>query len=273
MPTRVTPLTLLLAVLAVLAAWAVIGSIVVLAGVGGRYQLLPDEAAETPPIPDTGQVREQVAFAPALLTEASDRPLFSPDRRPGTTRLDDDQGGEPAQLIVTSIVITPQMQAALVRRADDTRTVRVGIGEEVDGSPGWRLRSLQSRQADFDGPDGPVTLELRVFDGQGGEPPTRIVQTQATTNGPRARRETTAEPTRARATSAAAASSPAQQAADGDAVEAADDGQADAADDVRRDAPPPQLTPEEQAQAIRQRIEERREQLRQRAQRSPDELE
>ena len=55
--------------------------------------------------------------------------------------------------------------------------LRVKLGESPAGFPGWRLTELAPRRAVFDGPEGRRELELRVFDGAGGQPPTVITGT------------------------------------------------------------------------------------------------
>ncbi|CAA9354125.1 MAG: hypothetical protein AVDCRST_MAG71-2939 [uncultured Lysobacter sp.] len=55
---------------------------------------------------------------------------------------------------------------------DGATSVRVRVGDALETHPGWRLGTLNARSAVFDGPEGARTLELRVFDGQGGQAPT-----------------------------------------------------------------------------------------------------
>ncbi len=53
---------------------------------------------------------------------------------------------------------------------EQNRSLRLRLnGEAVDG---WQLVALQPRQATVIGPGGNQVLELAVFNGQGGEPPT-----------------------------------------------------------------------------------------------------
>ncbi|TXK64999.1 hypothetical protein [Alkalisalibacterium limincola] len=284
MPARLTPFTLLLLTLA---GWALVSAVVALAGLGGRYGLHPDDPALVPPLPDTRQVDDQAVFDYTVLTEASERPLFSVDRRPAPVNLAEGEAvDDTADLTVTSIILTPQLQAALVRRNGSEDTQRVRVGEDVPGSPGWRLLELQPRLAVFDGPDGRVDLELRVFDGQGGEAPTRVATPNVTRAEETSRRAALQQRVReARERAAARGESDADGASPVGSVQAegtptgAERGAAEqqggeaARREQRQDAPQQEMTPEEQAEAIRQRIEERREQLRQRARRSTDELE
>lgn len=284
MPARLTPFTLLLLTVA---SWALVSAVVALAGLGGRYGLHPDDPALVPPLPDTRQVGEQAVFDYTALTEASERPLFSVDRRPAPVNLAEGEAvDDAADLTVTSIILTPQLQAALVRRNGSEDTQRVRVGEDVPGSPGWRLLELQPRLAVFDGPDGRVDLELRVFDGQGGEAPTRVATpnvTRAEDTSRRAALQQRVREARERAATrgesepggtGAVGSVQAEGVQSGAERGAAEQQGGEAArPEQRQDAPQQEMTQEEQAEAIRQRIEERREQLRQRARRSTDELE
>ena len=136
------------------------------------------------------------------------------------------------------MLLTPQLQMAIVQPNGGGDSVRLRIGEAPDAAPAWALASISPRSVVFNGPEGEKTLELRVFDGTGGQAPTPI---------------STAPPASAGAASRAAAMPNLQ--------------------------PPPQPTPatgneistnptpEQQAEAIRKRIEERRAQLQQEAQR------
>lgn len=284
MLSRLAPVTLLLLTLAV---WALVSALVASAGLGGRYSLHPDDGSLVPPLPDTRQVDEQAVFDYTMLTEASERPLFSVDRRPAPVNLAEGESvDEAVDLTVTGIIMTPGLQLAMVRREGSEETERVRVGEDVPGSPGWRLLELQPRLAVFDGPEGRVDLELRVFDGQGGDAPTRVATSNVTREGATSRREALEQRVREARQRAARADEGNGQAIDargaeqgsggqvaGERAAAEEQGGEAAGPEQRQDAPRQEMTPEEQAEAIRQRIEERREQLRQRARRSTDELE
>lgn len=283
MLSRLTPMTLLLATVA---AWALVSAMVASAGLGGKFSLHPEDPSLVPPLPDTRQVDEQAVFDYTTLTEASERPLFSVDRRPAPVSLAEGEAvDEAVDLIVTSIVMTPNLQAALVRREGSEETERVLVGEDVPGSPGWRLLELQPRMAVFDGPEGEVDLQLRVFDGQGGEAPTSVAPASVTREGTTSRREAIEQRIREarqrarrpgedrEATGDAGPDEAGAMQTAGGREDTQEQGDAAAAPEQRREAPQQEMTPEEQAEAIRQRIEQRREQLRQRARRSTDELE
>src|SRR5690606_18442831 len=140
------------------------------------------------------------------------------------------------------------------------------VGESPAGAQGWQLSSISPRGAVFDGPEGQRTLELRVFDGTGGEAPTAMASP------PPAGQATPARPTAGQ--SPARPASPRAAAADaaGDAgrtVPAPQPGQPVPTEGAPRPSPPaptpdtpPARTPDEQVEAIRARIEARRARLR-----------
>ena len=69
------------------------------------------------------------------------------------------------------MLITPRLQLAILTDNKDASSRRVRVGEVVPGS-NWRLVSLEPRRAVMEGPSGQRELQLRVFDGKGGQPPT-----------------------------------------------------------------------------------------------------
>jgi len=105
------------------------------------------------------------------------RPLLSEDRQPRPFVIASQTGEQSAQptfdLVLTSVLLTPRMQMAILQPPDGSKSLRVKVGDSPDTQPGWRLASLSARSAVFEGPEGQRTLELRVFDGQGGATPTQ----------------------------------------------------------------------------------------------------
>src|SRR3546814_8470325 len=69
-------------------------------------------------------------------------------------------------------MIAPDFRMAILQPREGGDSVRVRVGTAPEAAPGWRLVSLEPRRAVFDGPEGERKLELRVFDGEGGIPPT-----------------------------------------------------------------------------------------------------
>ncbi|MBB1088008.1 general secretion pathway protein GspN [Lysobacter sp. SG-8] len=229
------------------AAWSVLALLLAFAGMGRYVGLLSgseDDRPALPALPTTGPAPlgplEQYA-------EIGNRPLFSDDRapKPFVLRGDDGEEAEDAvfDYVLSSVLITPHLKMAIIQPADGSESVRVKLDEAPESHPAWRLVELAARSAVFEGPEGRRTMELRVFDGQGGAAPTAI--------------------------SRPADGLPAPPADAGEASpggEPRNPGQVADADEAPADADAqPAMTPESQMEAIRQRIQARREALRQQA--------
>lgn len=218
--------------LAAFAGWSLLVMFVVYAGLGGRYSLHPDDASRVPELPRLDLSRAQNPLgAMAEYAQVGERPLFNADRRPIPVPAAPGVVAEPAAAValdvtLTSVILSGDMKIAIVldKKTNKTQSVKVGATLQGDQS-GWKLIELASRKAVFEGPSGRSEVELRVFDGSGGQAPTAVA-------------------------SAVAAPDPAAQS----------DPNAPAADIVQ--------TPEARAELIRRRIEERRRQMREEAERA-----
>ena len=254
--------------LAALAGWALLAWVLALAGLGGRVAPLADDPSLLQPLPQLRAAAPQRLGPIGQYGEIAARPLFSDDRRPKpfSLRADDGEAANTFDYVLTSVLITPALKLAILQPSAEAEAgaaaqgenagsgIRVKLGESAEQAQGWRLVALEPRSAVFEGPEGERTLELRAFDGTGGVPATPASQPAVP---PPAGR-----PTPPRATTASAA----------DAADAAD--AAAAAAEKPPAAPPPRpaapqparesttKTPDAQIEAIRQRIQERREQLR-----------
>ncbi len=169
------PLSTLL--LGAFAGWCLLLAVVAIAGLGGKFSEHPDDPGLAPPLPTLGSEAAETEPRPLdAYSEISQRPLFSPDRRPRSVELVEtvpDTGA--GDLTLTSVIITPELRMALLKAGENGEVLRVREGETLQGRPSWRLRELSPRQAELEGPEGIRTLALRVFDGRGGEVPTRVV--------------------------------------------------------------------------------------------------
>lgn len=165
------PLTLLLGVVCL---WALLLLILALAGLGGRFS---DAAhgSKAPPIPVVSLTRSQSRLGPmANYLEVGERSLLTADRRPAPLLAVDGQAGTAElDVMLTSVLITPNLQLAILTSNKDATSYRVRMGETMQGS-NWRLVRLEPRRAVIEGPTGQRVLDLRVFDGQGGQAPTPI---------------------------------------------------------------------------------------------------
>lgn len=219
--------------LIVVAAWAGLVWVSGWFGLGGRIQPLAEDPALVPPLP---QLAPSAVGAPQPLAhyaEIAARPLFAEDRRPHPFLLPGtDAAVAPGfDYLLTGVLLTPALEMAILQPAGGGEPVRIRRGDTSPLAGGWRLVELLPRSARFEGPDGVRVLELRVFNGDGeramGAPPPM------------------AQPAPPRSGQAPPAEPPARE-------EAADPAAAPVPDPVAQD----------QADAIRQRIEARRARLR-----------
>lgn len=234
--------------LAGIAAWALLVWLLALFGLGGQIRPLADDPSLAGPLP------QLPAQAPERLGPLSDyaqiaaRPVTSPDRQPQPFFIAGEQTEQKREFeyVLSSVLITPKLQLAILQPAGGGEGVRVKVGEAPASQPGWRLVELEPRSAVFDGPDGRRTLELRVFDGAGGMPMTVPAPLPAPPPAGVPRASQVLPPQQSSAAPAPA------------------------------DAPPPAatsaepvLSTEQQMEAIRKRIEARRAQLREQQGASP----
>ena len=171
MADNLRPLTLLLAALCL---WALSLLILALAGLGSRVRV-PDATTAPPPLPAVSLTRSESRLGPiATYLVVGERPLMNMDRRPSATlAADDGSGAADLDVVLSSVLLTPRLQMAILTDNKDGASRRVRVGETVQGS-NWRLVQLQARSAVIEGPSGQRTLELRVYDGRGGQAPTAV---------------------------------------------------------------------------------------------------
>jgi general secretion pathway protein N len=245
--------------LAALGGWCLAVWILALLGMGGRVEPLPADASMTQPLPRLPEYPQERLAGLSEYNEISARPLFSSDRRPRPFFISGD-GGEQTQafdFVLSSVLITPGTQLAILQPTAGGESVRVQVGQAVPAMSNWQLVEVQPRSASFIGPEGPRTLELRVFDGSGGQAPT-VMAPPAPVQG-----------TGSMPTPIAGTSGPAPPAAPvpmvappvGTPPGAAREGAT--ADPGDSSGQPSDQTTQQQMEAIRQRIEARRAQLRQ----------
>ena len=238
------------------AAWALCAWLLAVLGMGGRVVPLPADPSLLQPLPQARKAPPARLGPLAQYAEISRRPLFSEDRRPQPFVInpdgeDDGKGG--FDYVLTSVLVAPGFRMAILQPSGGGESVRVREGAAPDTAPGWVLSSVDARSAVFNGPEGERKLELRVFDGEGGEPPTPMAtdarSAPAGPVAPAVREATDARPPRPATGDAAAPQPPmpSQPAAPQQAQQDADASRPSA----------------EQIEAIRRRIEERRRKLRQ----------
>lgn len=222
--------------LGTLAGWAALVALVVYAGLGARFTLHPDDAGLASPVPAVDLERAETRLAPIEeYAVVGQRPLFNADRQPLPDDAETGEEGEgeeqtaaqPLDVTLTSVILTGEVSIALLvdNKTKESQSVRVGASLEGEQS-GWKLAQLEPRRAVFEGPTGRHEVELRVFDGSGGQSPTPLAE--------------------------AAQSRPADE-------------------QQPTEAKAEEMTPETRAEMIRARIEERRRQMREEAERANQE--
>ena len=237
--------------LATLAGWALLAWLLALLGMGGHVSSLADDPALMQSLPQP-QASPPSRLGPlAQYAEIGARPLFSDDRRPRPFSLQPEGEGETTantfDYVLTSVLITPGLHMAIVQPTAGGDSIRIKLGDSAEAAAAWRLVTLNPRSAVFAGPDGEKTLNLRVYDGNGGEAPTQVSAA-------------TPPETMVDATGATDAATPAPPPP---AAPARKPVSPTPSASVK---PAPVASPEAQMDAIRKRIEARRAQLRQQAQ-------
>lgn len=216
--------------LAAIAGWALLLWVAALLGMGG--QVAEAKPAASDALPQAKPAAPDRIGALAQYAESAARPLFTQDRRPRSFLATAPDGGDGAaqsqslDFILTGVLISPQVQLAVLQPSGGGEAQRVRVGRSPEGVAGWRLIEVQPRRAIFEGAGGQSVLELRTF-GEAGAPPA------ATAHAPHPSAPDAAQAARSAAAAAAAA----------------------------RAAAEPQ-TQEARIEAIRKRIEARRAQLR-----------
>lgn len=160
------------------AGWALAAWILALAGMGGQVSLLPADPALVQALPQPAPSPPDRLGPLSQYAEVAARPLFSDDRRPKPFFLQQDNGtganANAFDYVLTSVLITPRTRLAILQPTAGGESVLVRFGEAAEELPEWRLVELDPRSAVFEGPGGRKALDLRVWDGKGGQPPTAV---------------------------------------------------------------------------------------------------
>jgi general secretion pathway protein N len=170
------------ALLAVL-GWSAMVFLLAESGLGGRYAVHPDDPTRIEPLPELALAQAESRLGEyARYAEVAERPLFNPDRRPEPSA-DGDQPvveappptAAPLDVVLTSVIIAGDTRIAVVadRAGGSAQSLRVGQSLKGEQSA-WQLAELAPRHAVFTGPGGRSRVDLRVFDGTGGQAPTPV---------------------------------------------------------------------------------------------------
>lgn len=253
--------------LAAVAGWAVMLWLLALLGMGAQVSPKPFDPGLVKPLPSLGPAAAERLGPLAQYAEIGARPLFHRSRQPQPFFIQGNQVDPPRDFdfILTSVIITPGLRMAILQRAQGGESVRLKVGQAPASMPNWRLVDVAPRSASFDGPEGSRMLELRVFDGTGGQAPT--ASPKATL--PRGSSESSRSSGSSSSTQATTASATPISAAQPvlPVNSSAPVPTSDSGSDIEAERPPspsaPEQTPAQQLDAIRKRIEARRAELRQ----------
>ena len=173
------PLTWLLAAGA---GWAVLLWIAALLGMGGQVDEAVPAAAEVA-LPQAKPAAPDRMGPLAQYAEAASRPLFTQDRRPRSFMATGPEGDNVAtsqslDFILTGVLISPQVQLAVLQPTGGGEAQRVRVGNSPEGGAGWRLVEVQPRRAIFEGAGGQSALDLRTFGEAGGPTATAVARPQ-----------------------------------------------------------------------------------------------
>ena len=173
------PLTWLLVAAA---GWALLLWLAALLGMGGQVADA-EPAASDAALPQPRPATPDRIGPLAQYSEAAARPLFTQDRRPRSFLATAPEGDGAAQnqsldFILTGVLISPQVQLAVVQPTGGGNPQRVRMGKSPEGAAGWRLVDVQPRRAVFEGASGQTALDLRNF-GNPGSPPAAAAQPQS----------------------------------------------------------------------------------------------
>ena len=243
--------------LVTVAGWGVLTWLLALAGMGGAIRPLPADPSLVQALPQLQPAAPERLGPLAQYGEMGARPLFSESRRPEPFFISGEEGGEQPQtfdFVLSSVLITPGLRLAILQSREGGESVRVRLGDAPDAAPNWRVIEINPRSVVIAGPEGQQTLDLRVFDGSGGQAPTAS-QVDAAASSMPGSPVASGQPPR----QAPAAPSPAQVVPP-DAMPGQVESDA---------AAEPALTTEQQMDLIRRRIEARRAQLREQGELPP----
>ena len=161
--------------LAAVAGWAALVWVLALLGMGGRIPPLSADASLIPALPASTPPSRLAPHSLSEYGQATARPLFFSDRQPKPFSLK--SGGEDAaknefNYVLSSVLIAPGLQMAILQPPDGGDSIRLKLGEPSEKLPGWRLTEVTPRGATLASASETRSLELRVFDGRNGQPPT-----------------------------------------------------------------------------------------------------
>lgn len=161
------------------AVWCLGLLLLAFAGLGGRVGPHPANLALMPALAELRFAESTQRLGPqSEYLAVGERPLFLADRRPAPVAIVSPDQQAPFDGVLTSVLLTGGLRMAIFSEANGQVSRRVRLGDSIPGT-GWRLVALEPRRAVLEGPQGQRVLDLRVFNGQGGQAPTPVVQAAA----------------------------------------------------------------------------------------------
>lgn len=156
--------------------WALLFALLALGGMGGHIASLPDDPANVARLPTLRPASPERLGVLGQYSELTARPPFYDSRRPQPFFISGEGEAQAPSFdfVLTSVLITPAFRMAIVQPAQGGEGIRIRQGEAASAAPQWTLVDLQPRSAVFEGPEGRRTLDLRVFNGSGGQAPTVV---------------------------------------------------------------------------------------------------
>lgn len=152
-----------------LAGWAAAIWLATGFGLGSQLPGADGDADAAPSLPTLPPLAAERMASADSYSAIGERPLFAEDRKPRPYLLGGSEPAASAALRLTGVLMTGDFGMATFS-TEQNRSLRLRLnGDAVDG---WQLVALAPRQATVIGPGGSQVLELAVFNGQGGEPPT-----------------------------------------------------------------------------------------------------
>jgi general secretion pathway protein N len=140
-------------------------------GWGKGYRLLPDAPAASAAgnLPDIKSEAYALAAYPERYKLIEDKPVFNEDRKP--TPPDGPkptEGGGPAQplaVVLTGVILSGDLQMALLKDNANQKPMRIRLGTPLEGSQSaWKLVELKPRAAIFEAGGQRQELALATYD-------------------------------------------------------------------------------------------------------------
>lgn len=137
----------MLALACVLAAGALLQEVEAPRETAGADMAVVDHAA--PGVPSATPAGSSIPDR-AALSETLERPLFNRSRRPTPADLQAQEAGPTTAgappVALTGVILDPHIRIAVLKRLDNQATVRLGLGQEIEG---WMMTDIAADRVKF----------------------------------------------------------------------------------------------------------------------------